>query len=146
MKRENEEEIDMKIFRDLLNRLINDNKITFSFYNNSLLDLDLLQICYNKTNDTIELEFRDDAISAIVDKAIERNTGARGLRSIIEEIMRDIMFDIPSNPKIEKCIITKETVLGDGKPELIINENRKETKHVKKKKVVQNKDNSKETA
>ena len=61
MKRKNEEEIDMKIFRDLLNRLINDNKITFSFYNNSLLDLDLLQICYNKTNDTIELEleFRD---------------------------------------------------------------------------------------
>ena len=59
MKRKNEEEIDMNIFRDLLNRLINDNKITFSFYNNSLLDLDLLQICYNKTNDTIELEFRD---------------------------------------------------------------------------------------
>ena len=59
MKRKNEEEIDMKIFRDLLNRLINDNKITFSFYNKSLLDLDLLQICYNKTNDTIELEFRD---------------------------------------------------------------------------------------
>ena len=59
MKRKNEEEIDMKIFRDLLNRLINDNKITFSFYNNSLLDLDLLQICYNKTNDAIELEFRD---------------------------------------------------------------------------------------
>ena len=42
MKRENEEEIDMNIFRDLLNRLINDNKIIFSFYNNSLLDLDLL--------------------------------------------------------------------------------------------------------
>ena len=59
MKRKNEEEMDMKIFRDLLNRLINDNKITFSFYNKSLLDLDLLQICYNKTNDTIELEFRD---------------------------------------------------------------------------------------
>ena len=58
MKRKNEE-IDMNIFRDLLNRLINDNKITFSFYNNSLLDLDLLQIGYNKTNDTIELEFRD---------------------------------------------------------------------------------------
>lgn len=59
MKRKNEGEINMEIFRDLLNRLINDNKITFSFYNNSLLDLDLLQICYNKTNDTIELEFRD---------------------------------------------------------------------------------------
>ena len=59
MKMKNEEEIDMNIFRDLLNRLINDNKITFNFYNNSLLDLDLLQICYNKTNDTLELEFRD---------------------------------------------------------------------------------------
>ena len=55
----NRKEIDMKIFRDLLNKLINDNKITFSFYNNSLLDLNLLQICYNKTNNTIELEFRD---------------------------------------------------------------------------------------
>ena len=96
--------------------------------------------------DGVELEFRDDAISAIVDKAIERNTGARGLRSIIEEIMRDIMFDIPSNPKIEKCIITKNTVLGDGKPELVINENRKEPKHIKKKKVVETKANSKETA
>ena len=59
MKKKNEEEINMEIFRDLLNRLINDNKITFSFYNNSLLDLDLLQICYNKINDTIELESRD---------------------------------------------------------------------------------------
>ena len=55
----NRKEIDVKIFRDVLNKLINDNKITFSFYNNSLLDLDLLQICYNKTNNTIELEFRD---------------------------------------------------------------------------------------
>lgn len=55
----NRKEIDMKIFMDLLNKLINDNKITFSFYNNPLLDLDLLQICYNKTNNTIELEFRD---------------------------------------------------------------------------------------
>ena len=59
MKMKNEEEINMNIFRDLLNRLINDNKIIFSFYNNSLLDLDLLQICYNKINATIELEFRD---------------------------------------------------------------------------------------
>ena len=59
MKMKNEEEIDMKVFRNLLNRLINDNKITFSFYNISLLDLNLLQICYNKTNTTIELEFRN---------------------------------------------------------------------------------------
>ncbi len=74
--------------------------------------------------DDVELEFEKDALEAIVDKAIERKTGARGLRSIIEEIMRDIMFDIPSNPKIEKCIITKSTVTEDGKPTLIINENK----------------------
>ena len=55
----NKKDMDMKIFGDVLNKLINDNKITFSFYNNSLLDLDLLQICYNKTYNTIELEFRD---------------------------------------------------------------------------------------
>lgn len=59
MKKKNEEEINMEILRDLLNKLINDSKITFSFYNNLLLDLDLIQICYNETNDTIELEFRD---------------------------------------------------------------------------------------
>ena len=62
-----------------------------------------------------------------MDKAIERKTGARGLRSILEEKMRDIMFEIPSNSKIEKCIITKETVLGKSEPELIINELRENT-------------------
>ena len=74
--------------------------------------------------DNVELEFEEDALDAIVDKAIERKTGARGLRSIIEEIMRDIMFDVPSNPKIEKCIVTKETVLNQKPPKLIINENK----------------------
>ena len=74
--------------------------------------------------DHVDLEFEDDALDSIVDKAIERKTGARGLRSILEEIMRDIMFEIPSNPKIEKCIITKDTIKKGGKPELIINENR----------------------
>ena len=78
--------------------------------------------------DNVELEFQAEALSAIVDKAIERKTGARGLRSIIEEIMRDIMFEIPSNPKIEKCIITKETVEEGAEPNLIINENREENK------------------
>ena len=55
--------------------------------------------------DGVELEFEPDALEAIVDKAIERKTGARGLRSIIENVMTDIMYDIPSNEKIEKCII-----------------------------------------
>ena len=77
--------------------------------------------------DKVELEFKQEALEAIVDKAIERKTGARGLRSILEEKMRDIMFEIPSNSKIEKCIITKETVLGKSEPELIINELRENT-------------------
>lgn len=59
MKKKDEEQIDMKTFRDILNKLINDDKIKFSFYNNSLLKLDLLQICHNKINNTLELEFRD---------------------------------------------------------------------------------------
>ena len=75
--------------------------------------------------DGVELEFEKDALDAIVDKALERNTGARGLRSIIEDIMRDIMYDIPSNEKIVKCIITKETVQNKEKPNLIIDENKK---------------------
>lgn len=89
--------------------------------------------------DGVELEFEDGALQAIVNKAIDRNTGARGLRSIIEEIMRDIMFDIPSNNKIEKCIITKETVLNHEPPKLVINENKeqKSTTKKKRKKVIE---------
>ena len=74
--------------------------------------------------DDVELEFEYEALGAIVDKAIERKTGARGLRSIIEEIMRDIMFDIPSNEKIEKCIITRETVVDNAGPKIIENPNK----------------------
>ena len=80
--------------------------------------------------DGVELECTREALEAIVDKAIERKTGARGLRSIIEEIMRDIMYDIPSNPKIEKCTITKETVTDKKGPELTMNEN-KESENIK---------------
>ena len=69
--------------------------------------------------DGVELEFEPEAIDVIVDQAIERNTGARGLRSIIESIMRDVMFDIPSNYKISKCIITKETALNKAQPKLV---------------------------
>ena len=72
----------------------------------------------------LSLNLKPEALGLIVDKAIERKTGARGLRSIIEEIMRDIMFEIPSNPKIEKCIVTKETVLNCAPPKLVINNNR----------------------
>ncbi len=78
--------------------------------------------------DNVELEFEPEALEVIVDKAIERKTGARGLRSIIEEIMRDIMYEIPSNPKIEKCIVTKETVLNGEPPKIVINNAREVAK------------------
>lgn len=92
--------------------------------------------------DGVDLEFTGEALEAIVDKAIERKTGARGLRSIMEETMRDVMYDIPSNPKIVKCTITKETVEGTAKPEVVIDENRVE----KPKKVRRQKTEAKETA
>lgn len=66
--------------------------------------------------DNVELEIQDDAIKAIVDKAIKRKTGARGLRSILEDVMRDIMFEIPSNKNIKKCILTKEVIEDNAKP------------------------------
>lgn len=80
--------------------------------------------------DNVELEFEPEALEVIVDKAIERKTGARGLRSIIEEIMRDIMYEIPSNPKIERCIVTKETVLNGEPPKIVINNAREAVKKV----------------
>ncbi len=74
--------------------------------------------------DNVRLEFNDEALSAIAKLAIERETGARGLRAIVEGFMMDIMYDIPSNETIEKVIITKDTVLNNAAPEIIYNENR----------------------
>ena len=96
--------------------------------------------------DGVELIFEKEALEAIVDKAVERKTGARGLRSIIEEIMRDIMFDIPSNPNIEKCIVTKETVLEGKEPQIIMNEKKELKKPIIKKKRQTPEKNNKETA
>lgn len=70
--------------------------------------------------DGVELDFDDDALLAIAEKAIERKTGARGLRSIIEETMLDIMFEVPSQEKVTKVRITKEAVEGKEKPILEI--------------------------
>lgn len=97
--------------------------------------------------DGVELIFEQEALEAIVTKAIERKTGARGLRSIIEEIMRDIMFEIPSNPNIEKCIITKATVLDNAGPEIKEGEHKEQRRPiVKKKRQVPENKNEKETA
>ena len=65
--------------------------------------------------DEVELDFEQDAIEAIADQAFERKTGARGLRSIMESIMMDIMYEIPSDEGIEACVITREAVDG-GNP------------------------------
>ena len=77
--------------------------------------------------DDVELEFEQEALNAIVDRAIARNTGARGLRSIIEDIMRDIMFDVPSDERITKCIITKDTVDNKAAPKVVIDEKKKKS-------------------
>ncbi len=66
--------------------------------------------------DKVSLEFEEDAIGAIADKAIERNTGARGLRSIVEETVMDLMFHVPSDNTIKKVVITKDSVLGKDQP------------------------------
>lgn len=73
--------------------------------------------------DGVELEFEPDALKAVATKALERKTGARGLRAILEEVMMDVMFDIPSNDHIEKVIITRETIETEQQPTIIINEN-----------------------
>ncbi|TCP32212.1 ATP-dependent Clp protease ATP-binding subunit ClpX [Scopulibacillus darangshiensis] len=72
--------------------------------------------------DDVELEFKEKALREIAKLAIERKTGARGLRSIIEGMMLDVMYELPSRDDIEKCIITGETVTDKEAPTLIMND------------------------
>jgi ATP-dependent Clp protease ATP-binding subunit ClpX len=69
--------------------------------------------------DSIELVFTDDALWSIADRALERETGARGLRSIIENALLDVMFELPSRKDVSKCVITKETIEKGLKPTLV---------------------------
>ena len=69
--------------------------------------------------DNVELEFTEDAVEAIAEQAYTRKTGARGLRSIMEECMMDVMYEIPSEDNAEKCIITKDAVEKKSKPEIV---------------------------
>ncbi len=80
--------------------------------------------------DNVELEFTEDAISIIAKQALEQKTGARGLRAIMEKAMMDVMFQIPSDDTIVKCIITKEAVEGLGEPELIYKETKSKRKSI----------------
>jgi ATP-dependent Clp protease ATP-binding subunit ClpX len=69
--------------------------------------------------DDVNLVFEDDAVKEIARLSSERKTGARGLRSVIESIMMDIMYEIPSDESIVECVITKESVLGEEKPKVV---------------------------
>ena len=73
--------------------------------------------------DGVELEFEPDALREVAKTAMERKTGARGLRSVIEKTMMDVMYEAPSNENMKKCVITKDAVTGKGKPVVTIEEN-----------------------
>jgi ATP-dependent Clp protease ATP-binding subunit ClpX len=83
--------------------------------------------------DNVKLEFEKDSLKAIAEKALARGIGARGLRSIMEELMMNIMYEIPSRDDVEKCIITKETINDGVAPTLVLTE-QKGKKRAKKKK------------
>jgi ATP-dependent Clp protease ATP-binding subunit ClpX len=69
--------------------------------------------------DGIELVFADEALASVADKALERDTGARGLRSILEETLLDVQFELPSRRDVKKCVVTKETIEKGLKPTLV---------------------------
>ncbi len=72
--------------------------------------------------DGVQLEFEEDALAEVAKLAIERKTGARGLRAILESIMLDVMYEIPSRSDVKKCVVTKETVRNAKVPMLILGE------------------------
>lgn len=104
---------------------------------NKLTESDLVQILTKPKNalvkqyqklislDGVELEFTEGALHAIAHEAIERDTGARGLRSIMESVMEDTMFELPEKENVEKVIITKPVVEGRQKPELVFDNSEK---------------------
>jgi ATP-dependent Clp protease ATP-binding subunit ClpX len=69
--------------------------------------------------DGIELVFADEALTSVADKALERETGARGLRSIIEEVLLEVQFELPSRRDVQKCVVTKETIDKSVSPTLV---------------------------
>ena len=90
--------------------------------------------------DGVDLKFTDDAVKAIADKTIARKTGARGLRSIMESVVMDLMYTIPSDDMVASCTITKETVDGSGEPELAYHDQPVTKKTVTRKRQKKNND------
>ena len=91
--------------------------------------------------DGVELSFADDAIEEVADKTLERKTGARGLRAIMEKAMLDIMYNLPSDENVESCLITKDVIDGSGEPVLMYSDDGKlpsvKTKKSKKDKEIE---------
>jgi ATP-dependent Clp protease ATP-binding subunit ClpX len=77
--------------------------------------------------DGVELEFEREALEAIADEALNRKTGARGLRAIMESLMLDVMYDIPSRDDIKQCLVTYDTVINKQAPSLILGEGLKKS-------------------
>ena len=81
--------------------------------------------------DDVELEFTEGALEAVADKAIERNIGARGLRAVMEGILTEIMFEIPSDPTVEKVVVTPECARGEKGPDIVRGSGRREAETAK---------------
>ena len=75
--------------------------------------------------DGVKLEFTSEALKAVAEKTLKRNTGARGLRSVMEELLTQLMFEVPSDPTIEKIVITGDCVTQNAKPEIVVNPEKK---------------------
>jgi len=69
--------------------------------------------------DGVELEFTDEAVEAVAEQALLRGTGARGLRAIMEEVLQQVMFDVPSRDDVERVVITREVVLDNVNPTIV---------------------------
>ena len=115
--------------KDALVRILTDTKSAICKQYKKLFELD-----------GVELEFDKDALYAIAEEAMEGKTGARGLRSIIEKATLDIMYEIPSDDKVAKCVITKEVITDGAQPEITYSDNPAEKKQIKKKRSVKNSD------
>ena len=78
-----------------------------------------------------DIEFRENALMAIAKKAKERKTGARGLRTILENVLLDTMYELPSNPDVSKIVVDEAVIEGDSQPYLIYDQNSSEKKAAK---------------
>lgn len=92
--------------------------------------------------DGVLLEIEEEALHAIADKALERKTGARGLRAIMEETLTNVMYDIPSQKNVEKCVLEKEVIISGKEPTLILNDTKKALNPPRKKKKKENIDSA----